>query len=225
MLPMSDSEKLYYIRSNVDTTKYYKRGKNPKTLIKAKNKSEAEKFTLLETMNYTSGKKEYMYSIMPVEDDSEIEQEVVQEDTSIELYNNGSIIDYNESNIFNNINWEELLLNLKDISDNIDTYEKNVKETMSNIDKEICDIMHYLEFKDLDDNDKIKVATMLQERRRYRRKVKDEYEKILIARSTFLNNSFKNKIKQFCTDVESMNYRHYNPRKLNELFDSKSITV
>ena len=85
--------------------------------------------------------------------------------------------------------------------------------------------MHYLEFKDLDDNDKIKVATMLQERRRYRRKVKDEYEKILIARSTFLNNSFKNKIKQFCTDVESMNYRHYTPRKLNELFDSKSITV
>lgn len=225
MLLMSDSEKLYYIASSVDTTKYYKRGKNPKSLIKAKNKSEAEKFTLLETIDYTSGKKEYIYSIIPVEDDSEIEQEVVQEDTSIELYNNGSIIDYNESNIFNNINWEELLLNLKDISDNIDTYEKNVKETMSNIDKEICDIMHYLEFKDLDDNDKIKVATMLQERRRYRRKVKDEYEKILIARSTFLNNSFKNKIKQFCTDVESMNYRHYNPRKLNELFDSKSITV
>ena len=223
---MSDSEKLYYITSSVDSTKYYKRGKSPKSLIKAKNKSEAEKFTLLEAMDCTNGKKEYMYSIIPVEDDtSEIEQEVIDEDNNIDLYDNNSIIDYNESNIFNNINWEELLLNLKDISDNIDTYEKNVKETMSNIDKEICDIMHYLEFKDLDDNDKIKVATMLQERRRYRRKVKDEYEKILIARSTFLNNSFKNKIKQFCTDVESMNYRHYTPRKLNELFDSESITM
>ena len=79
---MSDSEKLYYITSSVDSTKYYKRGKNPKSLIKAKNKSEAEKFTLLEAMDCTNGKKEYMYSIIPVEDNtSEIEQEVIDEDT------------------------------------------------------------------------------------------------------------------------------------------------
>ena len=195
---------LYYI-TNTATGKYYKRGKN-NNLIKAKNKTDAAKFTLIEAKDYVAN-NEYIYSIINVDSGKDIKDgECIQEN-----------IEQKEDKF--NVDWEELLEKLYDISSNIDTYEKNVKEKMSDIDKEITDILHYIEFKELSSEEKIEVVDMLQERRRVRREVKDEYNKILSARASFLNNSFKIKIKQCYNDIESMKDRHYTPRKLSKLFE------
>ena len=52
----------------------------------------------------------------------------------------------NKSMMFDSLqnNWEELLSNLCYMSDHIGEYQDRLNDMLSNVDQEICDIMHYL---------------------------------------------------------------------------------
>ena len=89
---------------------------------------------------------------------------------------------------------------------------------LSDVDKEICDIMHYIEFSDLSDGEMLKASRMLQERRRKRREIKDEMDKTALMRSTFLDSAFGIKVQQSLEVMEKMKERQYTPRKLSDLF-------
>lgn len=107
----------------------------------------------------------------------------------------------------------------------MDEYQDNLNQMLSDVDKEICDLMHYLEFNDLDTKEMLKVAEMLKERRQHRRQIKDEMEKTALMKDTFLDNSFGTKVQQSLDIMIRMKDRQYTPRRLNELFEHQIATA
>lgn len=204
---MVDLDKLYFI---VDMQgDYYKLGKR-EGLVRAKNKEEAGTFSLFEANRHMSGKKAQFYSIIPVEE--ETEEKVIYDAPEYDGVEKPTMFDTLHNN------WEEMLESLCYMSDHMEEYQNNLNEMLSEVDKEICDIMHYLEFNELSDKDMLKASKMLQERRRHRREIKDEMEKTALMRSTFLDGAFGIKVQQSLEFMEKMKHRQYTPRKLPELF-------
>ena len=93
-----------------------------------------------------------------------------------------------------------------------------VAELLSDVDKEICDILHFMEFNNPDDAKMLESAKMLQERRRHRREIKNEMGKTSLMRDTFLDRTFGVKVFQSLELMERMKSCIYTPRKLDTLF-------
>ena len=137
-----------------------------------------------------------------------------------ETYNAPEFDTYETPTMFDGLHndWESMLSKLCYMSDHMGEYQSNLNQMLSDVDKEICDIMHYLEFSDLDDGEMLRASRMLQERRRHRREIKDEMEKTALMKSTFLDAAFGIKVQQSLEVMEKMKERQYTPRKLSELF-------
>ncbi len=73
--------------------------------------------------------------------------------------------------------WESTLSQLCYMSSHIQEYQENLNTMLSDVDKEVCDLLHFLEFNELDDPDMLRASKMLQDARRRRREIKDEMEK------------------------------------------------
>lgn len=133
----------------------------------------------------------------------------------------------NKSMMFDSLqnNWEELLSNLCYMSDHIGEYQDRLNDMLSNVDQEICDIMHYIEFNELTDDEVIMTGRMLQERRRHRRDIKDEMQKTALMRETFLDGNFGIKVQQSLELMVRMKDRYYTPRKLSDLFKAQTQKV
>lgn len=209
---MVDMGKLYFI---VDMAgNFYKLNKKNE-LVKAKDSSEASKFDIVSAnTRIGGGKKAHFYTTIeaPAEEpEYEVDEQVyeapeydeVQKPTMFDTLNN---------------NWEDMLTSLCYMSEHMDEYQKNLNGMLSDVDKEICDIMHYLEFNELDDADMLNASKMLQERRRHRREIKDELEKTTLMKTTFLDGAFAIKVQQSLEFMEKMKQRQYTPRKLDDLF-------
>lgn len=89
-------------------------------------------------------------------------------------------------------------------------------EQLSVVDKEICDILHYIEFCNLNAAQGYKAYKMLKERRIKRRSIKNELN--------VLNIILSKKISETATDeiakaIAGMDKRRYEPRVMHELFD------
>lgn len=114
--------------------------------------------------------------------------------------------------------WEGMLSNLCYMSQHMTEYQAKLHGMQSDVDQEISDIMHYLEFTDPGTDEMLKVSQMLQERRRKRREITDEIEKTNLIRDAFLDKSFETKVHQALGKMERMKARQYTPRKLTDLF-------
>lgn len=114
--------------------------------------------------------------------------------------------------------WEDMLFNLCYMSKHMAEYQTKLHGMQSDVDQEISDIMHYLEFNNPGTNEMLKASQMLQERRRKRREITDEIEKINLICDTFLDRDFETKVQQALGRMERMKARQYTPRKLTDLF-------
>lgn len=212
---MMDNGKRYYI---IDTEGHYFKLNSKGNLVVAKDQDDAATFTLRDAnLRVGTGKKSRFYTILEAYE-IEAEVPVVEEP----VYDAPDYDSVEKPTMFDSLhnNWEDMLSNLCYMSEHMDEYQNNLNDMLSDVDKEICDIMHYLEFNELDDEDMIKASKMLQERRRHRREIKDEIEKTSLMKSTFLDSAFKIKVQQSLDFMERMKSRQYTPRKLNELFSS-----
>lgn len=153
-----------------------------------------------------------------IEDDSATEYDV----DNIDEKKYGVANKYNKIYMFNS-DWEELITTLCYAGKHMKKYKSDLSEMLSNVDMEICDILHYLEFRDLDVNDMVKVVEMLQKRRRYRRKIKEEYEKVNYLDGKLFDEKLQEKVDKSFSFMEKMKRRKYEPRKLNELFEIPSL--
>ena len=93
---------------------------------------------------------------------------------------------------------------------------------LSEVDKEICDIMHYIEFNNLDAAKGYKVYKMLKDCRMRRRKIKDEHEKVNAAIQVLANDDLIEKLKIALKQMRGLDQRLYTPRVLTELFADAS---
>lgn len=87
---------------------------------------------------------------------------------------------------------------------------------LSLVDKEICDILHYIEFCNLNAAQGYKAYKMLKERRIKRRSIKNELQVLDIILSKKISETVTDEIQN---TVAYMDKRTYEPRVLNELFD------
>ena len=192
---------------------YYKIGAN---LVAAKNSGEADMFTLREANNRIGGgKKARFYTTV------EADMRPVSE--AEPTYSAPEYDEVEKPTMFDSLDndWETTLSKLCYMSSHIQEYQNNLNTMLSDVDREVCDLLHFLEFKELDDSDMLKASKMLQDARRRRREIKDEMEKTALMRATFLDKEFGMKVHQSLEQMERMKCRQYTPRKLTGLFDEQ----
>ena len=190
---------------------YYRLDANNNLLVSTK-KSEATTFPIKEAQaRVGTGKKSKFYRIQPLD----------------EYQNNIEPVNARTSDSLASLahNWEGLLEQLIYLTNHVDEYQAGLNHQLSDVDKEISDILHYLEFHDLFDDEMLKVSRMLQERRRLRREIKDEMQKTDLIKDTFLDSSFKEEVEKCLQRVLKMGERQYTPRKLDSLFQFSCSSV
>lgn len=220
---MMDTGKQYHI---IDTKgNYYKLDEN-NNLVMARNSAEATLFSLREAnTRIGTGKKARFYNVLEAEESTPIiEFDNIEADNTYEAPELDAL---ETPTMFDGLhnNWESMLSNLCYMSDHINEYQNNLSQMLSDVDKEICDIMHYLEFNELEDKEMLRASKMLQDRRRHRREIKDEMDKTALMKSTFLDGAFGVKIQQSLSVMERMKERHCTPRKLFDLFQEQRATA
>lgn len=115
---------------------------------------------------------------------------------------------------------------LSSLSVNIDNFAgfvQNVEErkeilhiSLSDVDKEISDINHYIEFGKFNAYQGWLAFNLLRSRLKKRRKIKDELHILTQLGECKVNSAMIEDIK---TSIKKLNAREYRPRKLNELFE------
>lgn len=87
---------------------------------------------------------------------------------------------------------------------------------LSQVDKELSDINHYIEFVNLNAAQGYKAYKMIKDRRIKRRSIKNELEVLNIILGKKISDSVTDEIQKA---VSGMDRRTYEPRVMNELFD------
>ena len=189
-------------------------------LVVAKDTLDAATFTFWEAnQRIGNGRRSHFYKILEA-DDTPASTAIVTSASSqkSETADNDCFSNPTKYDELHN-DWESILSELCYMSDHIKDYQDNLNKMLSDVDKEISDILHYLEFTDLSDSDILTISRRLQECRRHRRKIKDEIDKTDSIRSVFLDKSFGNKVRQSLAMIKKIETRQYTPRKLYDLFN------
>lgn len=114
--------------------------------------------------------------------------------------------------------FEEVITKLKAVnSANFDKAQNILCEQQKEIDQEISDIYHYIEFNALNAADGYKAYKMLHEKLQKRRVIKDDYSKFQILTNSKVSDIFDGTLDDKLNDFEK---RTYTPRVLTELFEN-----
>ena len=104
------------------------------------------------------------------------------------------------------------------IRDELNKYHAELQSSLSNIDKEVLDLEHYIEFYNFNASKGYKAYKMLQETLIKRREIKNSIQKCNII--------WNGNIRDFVDDraigkqVKNIDNKKYKARILNELFDN-----
>lgn len=210
---MANHDGGFYVTDSKGT--FYKLSESG-NLIPTMDADDARVFSEAEVQKHIgTGRKAKMYNLISA---------YQEEDSFEEVYAAPDYDSVEKPTLFDGLNndWEATLSRLCYMSSHMEEYQNNLSSKLSDIDKEICDIMHYLEFEELDDSELVKTSKMLQDRRRKRREIKDEMERTAVMRSTFLDKEFGIKVHESLQLMERMKTRIYTPRKLNSLFENQT---
>ena len=111
--------------------------------------------------------------------------------------------------------WNELSTVQYNLFKKLYVYEENLKAELSYIDREICDIQHYIEFFSLDAAKGYKAYRLLKERLAKRREIKNELAKTACFIDASSADFSEGKVK---SKISSIDNQKYTPRIHNELF-------
>lgn len=212
---MINPDKRYYI---VDTAGHYCKLNEQKDLVIARDISEAALFTQIEAETRISkGRKSRFYHVIEAKEDKIPAMAIAPQTMEPSVPQHESV---ETTTMFDGFhyNWEDMLSDLCYMSKHITEYQKKLHGMQSDVDQEISDILHYLEFTNPDNEELLRASQMLQELRRKRREITDEIEKSKYMCDAFLDKKFGDKVQQVLDRMERMKARQYTPRKLTDLF-------
>lgn len=112
--------------------------------------------------------------------------------------------------------WIDRISDLNGLATDALHRKEELIEQLSNVDKELSDIYHYVEFCNLNAAQGYKAYKMIKDRRIKRRTIKNELEVLGIILGKKISETATDEIMK-C--VAGMDNRTYEPRVLNELFD------
>lgn len=112
--------------------------------------------------------------------------------------------------------WLDKISDLNGLASDALHRKEELLNQLSLVDKELCDINHYIEFCNLNAAQGYKAYKMIKDRRIRRRSIKNELQVLEIILGKRISETATDEIQKA---VESMDKRKYEPRVLNELFD------
>ena len=118
------------------------------------------------------------------------------------------------------MDWAEYLTHFTYLVEGLKDYRDELSKKHSDIDQKICDILHYIELCETDDNEAADLVELLRVCRENRRDIKDELQRIEYFQNNFGTNANAAKAKQALKCIKGLETRKYKPRKYEELFEN-----
>lgn len=230
---------LYYIMDY--SGRYYKVDKGDQLVVSSEE--EATVFTFAQANSRICvGKKSSFYCMIPIEEETdeacEMQEEGVPEEmeavfgkeekkqyispvkelTSEEFHE--AIVKNTCTYDLSEMNWGEYLTHFTYVASAIDEYRDKLAQQHSDIEKKICDILHYIELCEVDDEEAVNLVELLAVCRENRRDIKDELMQIEYFQSNLGTSANIVKAKQALKSIQGLEKRKYKPRKYNELFEN-----
>lgn len=191
-------------------------------LIVVQDISEADTFTAEEVNHHISGKKRHFYEAVPVQADAPVIEADAADEANTQDTESASVKAANEASLLKN-SWNGIVAQLSYLTHHAGDYETELQEQLKSVQEEICDIQHYLELRAETPEDAQSAAMMLQGSLQRRREIKDAMLVLDVLRNGLLTQDLDNKITSCRAQIEAMDYRHYRPRQLPELFADRSL--
>ena len=118
------------------------------------------------------------------------------------------------------MDWAEYLTHFTYLVEGLKNYRDELAKKHSDIEQKICDILHYIELCETDDNEAVDLVELLRVCRENRRDIKDELQRIEYFQNNFGTNANAVKAKQALKCIKGLETRKYKPRKYEELFEN-----
>lgn len=118
-----------------------------------------------------------------------------------------------------NVDWNEFLNYFLFLAGGAKGHQEKLAKQHSDIEKEICDLLHYIELYDLTDDEGLRAMDMLKDARQRRRDVKDELSRTEYFQKMLGTSANVAKAKGILTELKKLDTRKYYPRQLEGLFD------
>ena len=112
--------------------------------------------------------------------------------------------------------WLDKISDLNGLAKDALHRKEELLKQLSDVDKELCDCLHYVEFCNLNAAQGYKAYKLIKERRIKRRSIKNELTVLEIILGKKISESITDEIIK---SVEGLDGRMYEPRVLKELFD------
>ena len=116
------------------------------------------------------------------------------------------------------VDWIELLQNLVYINAMLPAYKDQLQADHSKVEQLICDILHYVELYEYDEQDALDMMERLREAREKRRIIKNELHRVDCFRSSVGSNGTAIRAKEALEQIRSKEGGTYRPRVAPELF-------
>lgn len=214
------TDSLCYI---MDCSGNYYRTNQADQLVAAVGEQDATVFTFAQANSRICvGKKASFYCMVPIE-----EQEESAEDapvSSIKELTYDEVSEPVEKNVASydlaEMDWAEYLTHFIYLVEGLKGYKEELSKKHSDIDQKICDILHYIELCETDDNEAADLVELLRVCRENRRDTKDELQRIEYFQNNLGTNANVGKAKQALKCIKGLETRKYKPRKYEELFEN-----
>ena len=121
------------------------------------------------------------------------------------------------------VDWVELLQNLIYISAMLPEYKERLQADHSKIEQRICDILHYVELYDYDDQDALEMMEHLREAREKRRIIKNEMFRVERFQNSIGSNANAIRAKDALKQIKGKEAGTYRPRIAPELFEEAQL--
>lgn len=240
-----ETDSLYYI---MDYSGHYYRTNKADQLVAVAGEQDATVFTFAQANSRICvGKKAAFYCMVPIEENVEdMSREVSgsdeisdnfsalpveeQEENNDEYVSPIKELTYDEvmepieknvaSYDLSEMDWAEYLTHFTYLVEGLKDYRDELSKKHSDIEQKICDILHYIELCETDDNEAVDLIELLRVCRENRRDIKDELQRIEYFQNSFGTNTNVTKAKQALKSIKGMEKRKYKPRKYEELFEN-----
>lgn len=232
---------LYYI---MDYSGNYYRTNHADQLVVA-SEQDATVFTFAQANSHICvGKKAAFYCMVPIEeaiDDTELEddidgfsntftakkQENMDENeyvSPIKELTYDEVSDQVEKNVSSydlaEMDWAEYLTHFIYLVEGFKDYREELAQKHSDIEQKICDILHYIELCETNDEEAVDLIELLRVCRENRRDIKDELQRIEYFQNNLGTSGNAAKAKQALKCIKGLTTRKYKPRKYDELFEN-----
>ena len=225
------ADALYYI---MDYSGNYYRTNQADQLVAVAGEQDATVFTFAQANSRICvGKKAAFYCMVPLEEKAEdrdaeaVEsgeayedafvspiKELAYDEVSEPVEKNVSSYDLSE------IDWAEYLTHFTYLVEGLKDYREQLAKKHSDIEQKICDILHYIELCETNEEEAIDLVELLRVCRENRRDIKDELQRIEYFQNNFGTNMNVAKAKQALKCIKGLETRKYRPRKYDELFEN-----